>query len=363
MVPSPVRDLRTIGSDPDFWYPLLRSKRLAKGKTAAVSFAGAPIVLARSATGVVFALEDRCAHRQVPLSGGVVQGEALKCGYHGWSYDRSGRCVDVPYLGKCSLPNGVKAYPCREAYGLIFVFPGDPALAERVPFPHVPASLGTSYKTRFLEREIGCHFTFMHENLMDMNHQFLHRRLMGSIKPTLLGTQEGADWLEASFTFDRLDGKASLGETFMLGAAEAVTTTKIDVMVIRTRYPYQTLTFTRAGSAVPALDLWMAYVPVDREQRRTRSFGLMNVRRPSVPGLIHLLWPAIVWFTEGIFGQDQAIMEAEQRAHDAQGGDLNQEVFPVIRRLREVLRSSGLRQTSEVARSEARGLPIAAALV
>src|SRR4051812_47463239 len=91
-----VPDLRRIGIHPDFWYPLAYSKNLKAGKTLAVSFAGAPIVLARSKKGEAFALEDRCAHRQVPLSEGVVCGEVLNCGYHAWTYDKTGRCINVP---------------------------------------------------------------------------------------------------------------------------------------------------------------------------------------------------------------------------------------------------------------------------
>ena len=72
----------------------------------------------------MFALEDRCAHRQVPLSKGMVDGCTLRCCYHGWRYDASGRCIDVPYLGKGKLPNGVRRYPCFERDGLIFVWPG-----------------------------------------------------------------------------------------------------------------------------------------------------------------------------------------------------------------------------------------------
>ena len=53
-------------------------------------------------------------------------------------------------------------------------------------------------------------------------------------------------------------------------------------------------------------------------------------------------WPALVWFTEGIFKEDREIVEMKQRAHDEQGADWNQEVFPVIRDLREVLRENGV---------------------
>ena len=74
--------------------------------------------------GAIFALEDRCAHRQVPLSKGTVDGCTLRCVYHGWRYDASGDCVDVPYLGKGKRPNGVRRYPCFERDGLIFVWPG-----------------------------------------------------------------------------------------------------------------------------------------------------------------------------------------------------------------------------------------------
>ena len=118
-------DLRQVGSHPDYWYPLAWSHEVKPGKALAARFAGDPIVLFRNTSGEVFALEDRCAHRQVPLSLGLVEGDAIRCAYHGWRYAGSGRCTDVPYLGKGQLPNGVRAYRCREAEGLIFVFPGD----------------------------------------------------------------------------------------------------------------------------------------------------------------------------------------------------------------------------------------------
>ena len=113
-------------------------------------------------------------------------------------------------------------------------------------------------------------------------------------------------------------------------------------MTIRTEYPYQTLKFWTAGSDEPALSLWNAYVPVDREQRVNHTFGLLMIRKPSIPGLIHVIWPAIVWFTERIFREDRRIVEEEQRAFDAQGADWNQEIFPIIQGLRRVLRSQGV---------------------
>ena len=341
------RDLRKTGLDPDFWYPLARSRQLKPGKSLGVSFGGEPIVLARPQNGAVFALEDRCAHRQVPLHLGVVRGDRLQCSYHCWTYNREGNCVTVPYLdeGK-TLPNGVRSYPCREAYGLIFVFTGDPAKVMSAPFPDIPTFAKSAYKMRTLDRRIGCHYSFMHENLMDMNHQFLHRSLMGSIRATLLDIREGEDWLEADYTFTRAAGKQPLGERFMINRKTQPDPAlgAIDKMTIRTGYPYQTLKFWTAGSAEdePALDLWNVYMPVDRKQRINQTYGLMMIRKPGIPGAIHLLWPFIVWFTNAIFGQDQDIVEAEQHAFDEQGEDRNNEIFPVIQKLKDLLTRQGV---------------------
>ncbi len=274
----------------------------------------------------------------------MVCGESLKCGYHGWTFDRGGKCVSVPSLGTAKgLPHGVRSYPCREAYGLVFVFPGDPARAAEVAFPVVPAPGDPDYKTRYLSRRIKCHYSFMHENLMDMNHQVLHRRLMGGIQPVLLRRERGPDWVQAVYRFSRVSGRQSLGERFMVGEkSETAPSTEDDLMVIRTSYPYQTLTFTNAGQKEPALDLWLAYVPVDKEQRVNHSYGLMCIKKPAFPGLIHLFWPFIRYFTDGIFSQDQDIVEEEQKAYDAQKGDWNQEIFPIINDLRDVLVKNGV---------------------
>lgn len=331
------RDLRKTGIDPNFWYPVARSNQVKAGKAHPVSFAGEPIVLVRPRQGEVFALEDRCAHRQVPLHLGVVENDCLKCGYHGWKYNHTGRCVAVPYLDKCSLrPRNVRSYPCREACGLVFIFPGEVEKLPETVFPEIPSAADPKYKTRYLDRRVACHFTFMHENLMDMNHQFLHRRFMGNIRTTLLETRQGENWIEVDYTFARTAGRQSLGEKFMLGAGGASGGAR-DLMTIRTEYPYQTLKYRTAPGNPPALDLWNVYVPLDKAQRSNHTYGLMMIRRPAIPGLLELSWPFIVWFTNHIFAEDRRICELEQAAFDRQGADLNHEIFPVVRDLRKVL--------------------------
>jgi renierapurpurin 18,18'-hydroxylase len=342
-------DLRRTAANPDYWYPLAWSDELKPGRILGRRFAGEPIALFRGTSGRVVALEDRCAHRQVPLHLGVVQGDGVKCHYHGWAYDCAGKCVDVPYLGRERVPNGVRSYPAREVDGLVFIFPGNPALAEA----RLPAALGASqrrdYKTRRLNREVACHYTFMHENLFDMNHQFMHRKQMGSIRASCLGRRHGDHWAEVEYSFSRTEGKSTMGERVIVDLMRTRGEERQDFrdhMRIRTDYPSQSLKVwvgrNIEDTQDPVLDVWLCYTPLDAEQRTNRTFGYLSVKKPPIPGLIHLAWPFVVWFTERIFREDKDIVEHEQRAHDAQGADWNNEVFPALRDLRAVLARCGI---------------------
>jgi renierapurpurin 18,18'-hydroxylase len=341
-------DLRLVGAHPDYWYPVAWSDELKAGKVLGRRFAGEPIAIYRGSSGQVFALEDRCAHRQVPLHLGVVSGDEIKCHYHGWTYCHTGKCVSVPYLGKERLPNGVRSYPAREVDGLIFVFPGDPALAEERLPKRLGASQRKDYKSRRLNREVACHYTFMHENLFDMNHQFMHRKQMGSIRANCLGRKHGEDWAQVEYSFSRTEGKPSVGESVIVDLMRKRTVAKKDFsdhMRIRTDYPTQSLKVWVGRNIQdtddPVLEVWLGYTPLDAEQRTNRTYGYLSVKKPKFPGIIHLVWPFVTWFTENIFREDKDIVEYEQRAHDAQGADWNNEVFPAIRDLRGVLARCG----------------------
>jgi phenylpropionate dioxygenase-like ring-hydroxylating dioxygenase large terminal subunit len=336
-----VTDLRRVGINPDFWYPVAVSASVKKGKAFAATFAGQRIVLYRGASGAVYALEDRCAHRQVPLSMGVVEGEALRCCYHAWAYRGNGHLSQIPYLPKGGVrpPRGVRAYAVREAYGLVFAFPGDPDLAAVTELPRLPEFASARHKTMTYSRTVACHYSFMHENLLDMNHQFLHRGVVGRIEPQLLDYQAGPDYVEARYQFTHAGGRNSRGaELLASGAGQA----SAHVLTIRTGYPYQTLRLAAAEGGPAAFSLWAAYVPEDAAQRTSHAYGLLMIARPAVPGALLLAWPFIRRFTERVFAEDRMAVEAEQRAWDEQGQDRNHEIFPLILDLRDMLRSNGV---------------------
>lgn len=83
----------------------------------------------------IAAFADRCPHRLAPLRIGTVCGELLQCKYHGWKFEASGRCVDVPALGPDATipPRSSVATPARvvERYGLIWMAVEEPV----TPFP------------------------------------------------------------------------------------------------------------------------------------------------------------------------------------------------------------------------------------
>lgn len=338
------KDLRKVRANPDYWYPVAWSYEIEKGSSLAVEYGGEPIVLVRPECGPLFALEDRCSHRQVPLSKGVVEGQSVRCCYHGWTFAPSGQCVDVPYLGKGKLPNGVRSYPCKEQNGVVFIFPGDKEKAALKPLPKLAEAANPTYKTRKFDPKVGCHYSFMHENLIDMNHQFLHRNIMGRIKARFLGKDVGDDFIEVKYSFARVGNKQPLAEALIFGKHHQYEDGKqpIDeIVTIRTEYPYQTLRVTgKDGKDI--ISLWVCYLPQGADQLKTKAFGLLSVVRPKIPFVIDAIWPVFGLFTYKIFKEDQEIVELEQKAWNDMGGDHNIEVFPVVKELREILRRNGI---------------------
>lgn len=100
--------------------------------------AGTPVALFRTSSGIA-ALVDRCPHRNYPLSLGRVDGDALRCPYHGWSFGRDGACVGVAGCAEVGLAARTRATTVgvREEHGAVFV-----RLEGDAPFPEIAASFG-----------------------------------------------------------------------------------------------------------------------------------------------------------------------------------------------------------------------------
>jgi phenylpropionate dioxygenase-like ring-hydroxylating dioxygenase large terminal subunit len=162
----------------EMWYYAIPGDRLKPGKTLGKRLLGEPLLLGRAADGGVFALRDICPHRGIPLSAGRFDGSEIECCYHGWRFDRGGRCTAIPSLveGQPFDPAriSVASYPAREVQGNIWVFfGGDPSAAPEVPLlPDIGERGPNMYESVLLP----CAIDHAVVGLMDPAHgPFVHR--------------------------------------------------------------------------------------------------------------------------------------------------------------------------------------------
>jgi vanillate O-demethylase monooxygenase subunit len=107
------------------WYVAAWDHELIDGIKLARTILERPIVLYRGASGKVVALDDRCCHRAAPLSMGRIEGDDIRCMYHGMKFDSSGKCIQIPGQDIIPAKLGVRGYPIVEKYNLIFIWMGD----------------------------------------------------------------------------------------------------------------------------------------------------------------------------------------------------------------------------------------------
>ncbi|MBM2809659.1 MAG: pobA 2 [Chloroflexi bacterium] len=109
-----------------FWHPIARVKDLPAGRAKPLRIMGEDFTLYRGEGGAVHLLAFRCAHRGTQLSTGWVEGDDLRCFYHGWKYDGSGQCVEQPAEPEpfCARIK-IRSYPVEEYLGLIFGYFGE----------------------------------------------------------------------------------------------------------------------------------------------------------------------------------------------------------------------------------------------
>lgn len=169
----------SAGFDPAYWYPVEHDGAIARGDVVEVKFWDMSVALFRGTDGRLSAVENRCAHRQVKLSLGEVEGCQLKCSYHGWTYDCDGKLTKVGHeLFGGRLPAvKLRTYPVQVKYGLIWVFFGDRSLMAERPIPTIPELEGEArWIHTALDFDVRCHPTALINNVMDSTHvASLHR--------------------------------------------------------------------------------------------------------------------------------------------------------------------------------------------
>lgn len=163
-----------------FWQPVCCSYELRAGQALPVRILREDFTIYRGDSGIPYIVGPRCAHRGTQLSVGSVEGECIRCFYHGWKYDGSGQCVEQPAEGQ-SFADKVRipSYPVQEYIGLVFVYLGEgvpPPLPRYPRFESADISLDVAALKRI------CNYFNNIDNSLDNVHvRFVHQRHRDSV--------------------------------------------------------------------------------------------------------------------------------------------------------------------------------------
>jgi vanillate O-demethylase monooxygenase subunit len=157
------------------WYVASWSHELEVGKPMGRVIAGEPVVLYRTTSGKVAAFEDSCPHRRAPLSLGRVEGDDLRCMYHGMRFGPDGICNEMPGCEKIPAKARARIVPVAEQDNWVWVWLGQPTRADRALIPQGFGADGQGWRMKFGQLDYSAYYELLNDNLCDGSHiAFLH---------------------------------------------------------------------------------------------------------------------------------------------------------------------------------------------
>ena len=304
------------------------------GRVIEAMFWKEPIAIFRGVDGPIAAIENRCAHRQIKLSLGQVKGCRLVCAYHGWEYGCDGRVAQIPHdLCGREMPRfRVKSYPRKGALRLIWIFPGDPELAETTPLPHIANLEG---KDRWACIPFGfvwhAHHSMIVDNLSDLTHGYLHRERQAFSDAVLLRHEMRGDSVYCQYRIKLLEGpllKRMLDRNWA----------GMDLMELCFEYPYQW------GNSADSVKHWIFLFPMD--ERTTKVFFLFHFNHIKVPFtswyfpqrlMMLVLRLAVPQFIKPLVSQDGEAVDWEQHGYEKHFDEPLAELCPAVPQFQEVV--------------------------
>ncbi len=279
------------------------------------------LVFYRRSDDSVVALEDACWHRMLPLSMGHLDGDNVVCGYHGLIYNSAGRCVHMPSQETLNPSACVRAYPVVEKHRFIWIWLGNPALADPAKVPDLHWNQDPEWVGDGKVIHAKCDYRLVIDNLMDLTHEtFVHGSSIGQRAVAEAPFEATHDEREAvvtrwmadvdpppfwAYQLHKKNGKVERCDRWQIVHFEAPCTVAIDVGV------------APSGTGAPEGD---------------RSQGVngyvLNTITPETDTTCHYFWAfcrnynlhdqgLTQWLREGVtrvFGEDEVVVEAQQRA-------------------------------------------------
>ena len=322
--PRPVPDTFGLRDWPqNAWYAAAYDVELGR-ELLPRRIAGRPLVLYRRRDGRPVALENACWHRLMPLSQGKLEDDNVACGYHGLVFDAEGRCVFMPSQKTINPAARVRRYPTVERHRFVWVWPGDPALADPdlVPDLHWNDDPEWAADGKLIHLQAG--YKLIVDNLMDLTHEtFVHGASIGqrSIAEVPFEVTHGEDFAMVSrWMIDvepppfwrmqlewKLGGPAGNVDRWQIIHFEAPSTIAIDVGVAPT------------GTGAPQGDRSQGvngYVlnTMTPETARSSHYFWAIARNYNLDDqrITHLLREGVT----GVFAEDEIVLAAQQASID-----------------------------------------------
>ena len=164
---------------PNSWYLVAFSDELAEGAVFPLPYLGRNLIAIRDGDGRVSVLDGYCPHLGANLAvGGSCEQGVVRCPFHGWRFDASGRCVEIPYAKRIPPAAALGRHPVLERNGMIFVWHGEPGAEPFFGIPVLPEWGDPAWTDSWMrfEWEVKTHPQEISENGIDAPHfQFVHR--------------------------------------------------------------------------------------------------------------------------------------------------------------------------------------------
>ena len=165
----------------NMWYIAGLSQELTNDKPLPRTLLNQSIVLFRTAEGQAHALEDRCCHKDLPLSSGMVETRGIRCGYHGLLFEGGGKCIEIPGQEKIPAKALVQAYTVKEQDALIWIWFGSEGNTEPTcEPPSYPVHSDERYQYGGDVYRYQAPYQLIHDNILDLSH-------LGYVHPNTIG--------------------------------------------------------------------------------------------------------------------------------------------------------------------------------
>lgn len=161
-----------------YWHPIAAVSQMRDKYTMKVRLLGEDLVLYKDKSGQYGLIEPRCPHRRMHMIYGIPEADGIRCAYHGWMFNETGKCIEQPYeetedpQGRFKEKVAIGAYPVQMLAGVLFAYMG-PTPAPLLPRWDVYAAEGVVRDIGYAE--LSCNWLQCQENSLDPVHlEWLH---------------------------------------------------------------------------------------------------------------------------------------------------------------------------------------------